>query len=148
MKQKISTLILSCIIALLCAESAFASDKIIVNISDLICEDIANMEPRELSCVTRATEQINADIPSGVIIKNATPYSLEADNIVTMNLTFSPSSANMDFGLIAPDKKFYYFKGADGLFRKNIQVNETGTYYLAIRNNSKNTVSVLGFIYY
>ncbi len=43
-----------------------------------------------------------------------------------MNLTFSPAEADMDFGLIAPDKKFYSFKGADGTFKENIQVSMTG----------------------
>ena len=54
----------------------------------------------------------------------------------------------MDFGLIAPDKKFYSFKGSEGSFKENIQVSMTGTYYLAIRNNSQYTVSVVGFVYY
>ena len=40
------------------------------------------------------------------------------------------------------------FKGDDGTFKEKIQVSMTGTYYLAIRNNSKSTVSVVGFVYY
>ena len=41
-----------------------------------------------------------------------------------------------------------YFKGEDGTFKERIQVNTTGDYYLAIRNKTQKTVSILGFVYY
>lgn len=118
--------------------------------SDLTCEEIDDNQVEFIKMIlaTRATQRIDADIAAGKTVKDVTAYPLEVGDIVTMNLTFSPPEADMDFGLIAPDKKFYSFKGADGTFKENIQVSMTGIYYLAIRNNSKSTVSVVGFVYY
>ena len=118
--------------------------------SDLTCEEIDDNQVEFIKMIlaTRATQRIDADIAAGKTVKDVTAYPLEVGDIVTMNLTFSPPEADMDFGLIAPDKKFYSFKGADGTFKENIQVSMTGIYYLAIRNNSRNTVSVMGFVYY
>ena len=41
--------------------------------------------------MTRATSRIEWDIPSGKIMKADTAYSLEADEVVTINCTYSPS---------------------------------------------------------
>ena len=38
-------------------------------------------------------------------MKADTAYSLEADEIVTINCTYSPRTANLDFGFITQDDK-------------------------------------------
>lgn len=150
MKKRFCALFLAGILILGCVGTVFATEKQVVSMSDLVCEEIDNdqVEFINMFLATRATQRIDADIAAGKTVKDVTAYPLEVGDIVTMNLTFSPPEADMDFGLIAPDKKFYSFKGADGTFKENIQVSMTGTYYLAIRNNSRNTVSVVGFVYY
>lgn len=150
MKKRFLALFLASILILGCVGTAFAADKQIMNLSELECEEVDDyqVEVMKMFLTTRATQRIDADIAAGKTVKDVTAYPLEVGDVVTMNLTFSPPEANMDFGLIAPDKKFYYFKGADGTFKEKIQVSMTGTYYLAIRNNSKSTVSVVGFVYY
>ena len=141
MKKRFCALFLAGILILGCVGTVFATEKQVVSMSDLVCEEIDNdqVEFINMFLATRATQRIDADIAAGKTVKDVTAYPLEVGDIVTMNLTFSP---------IAPDKKFYSFKGADGTFKENIQVSMTGTYYLAIRNNSRNTVSVVGFVYY
>ena len=57
-------------------------------------------------------------------------------------------SASVDFGLLAPDGYFYYERVTSGDINKAIQVDERGTYILAVRNNSSDTVSVVGFVHY
>ena len=150
MKKRFLALVFASILVLGCVGTAFAADKQIMNLSELVCEAIDDdqVEVMKMFLATRATQRIDADIAAGKTVKDVTAYPLEVGDVVTMNLTFSPPEANMDFGLIAPDKKFYSFKGADGTFKEKIQVSMTGTYYLAIRNNSKSTVSVVGFVYY
>ena len=150
MKKRFLTLFFVCILILGCVGTVFATDEQIVNLSELVCEEIDNdqVEVMKMFLATRATQRIDADIAAGKTVKDVTASPLEVGDVVTMNLTFSPPEADMDFGLIAPDKKFYSFKGADGTFKEKIQVSMTGTYYLAIRNNSRNTVSVVGFVYY
>lgn len=150
MKKRFLTLFFVSILILGCAGTVFAADKQIMNLSELECEEVDDdrVEVVKMFLATRATQRIDADIAAGKTVKDVTAYSLEVGDVVTMNLTFSPPEADMDFGLIAPDKKFYSFKGADGTFKEKIQVSMTGTYYLAIRNNSRNTVSVMGFVYY
>lgn len=150
MKKRFLALFLASILILGCVGTAFAADKQIMNLSELECEEVDDdqVEVMKMFLTTRATQRIDADIAAGKTVKDVTAYPLEVGDVVTMNLTFSPPEANMDFGLIAPDKKFYSFKGDDGTFKEKIQVSMTGTYYLAIRNNSKSTVSVVGFVYY
>lgn len=149
-KKRFCTLLLAGILILGCVGTVFAAETRAVSMSELTCEEIddAQVELANMLLSTRATQRIDADIAAGKTVKDVTAYPLEVGNVVTMNLTFSPPEADMDFGLIAPDKKFYSFKGADGTFKEKIQVSMTGTYYLAIRNNSKSTVSVVGFVYY
>lgn len=150
MKKKFLALFFASILILGCVGPVFAADEQIMNLSELVCEEIDDdqVEGMKMFLPTRATQRIDADIAAGKTVKDVTAYPLEVGDVVTMNLTFSPPEANMDFGLIAPDKKFYSFKGDDGTFKEKIQVSMTGTYYLAIRNNSKSTVSVVGFVYY
>lgn len=150
MKKRFLALFFASILILGCVGNVFAADKQIMNLSELVWEEIDDdqVEVMKMFLTTRATQRIDADIAAGKTVKDVTAYPLEVGDVVTMNLTFSPPEANMDFGLIAPDKKFYSFKGTDGTFKEKIQVSMTGTYYLAIRNNSKSTVSVVGFVYY
>ncbi|MBS5549810.1 MAG: hypothetical protein KHX40_11560 [Oscillospiraceae bacterium] len=97
---------------------------------------------------TRATNRFDWSIPSGVTKKANTAFSLDADETVTINCTFSPRNSDVDFGLIAPNGRFYYTNADGGSFNNSIRVNETGKYYLAIRNNSDQTIQVMGFVYY
>lgn len=150
MKRKCCTLALVGILILGCVCTVFAAEMRALSMSELTCEELdgTKVDVRKMFLTTRATQRIDADIAAGKTVKDVTAYPLEVGDVVTMNLTFSPAEADMDFGLIAPDKKFYSFKGADGTFKEKIQVSMTGKYYLAIRNNSNSTVAVMGFVYY
>jgi hypothetical protein len=98
--------------------------------------------------MTRATSRIEWDIPSDTVMKADTAYSLEADEIVTINCTYSPRTADLDFGFITPDNIFHFTSGSNGSIKVNIQIEDTGKYYFAVRNNMKKTVEVLGYVYY
>ena len=65
---------------------------------------------------------------------------------MTINASYSPSSSSMDFGLVTSDGYFYYINVDNGNINKTIRVEERGNYMLAVRNNSDDTVSVVGYV--
>lgn len=101
-----------------------------------------------LGSVTRATSRIEWNISPETIGKADTAYSLETDALVTINCTYSPRTADLDFGLITPDGTFRFTNGRDGSIQATIRVNKTGSYYFAVRNNTNEAVEVLGYVYY
>lgn len=98
--------------------------------------------------ISRATSRIEWDIPAGKIMKADIIYSLEADETVTIHCTYSPRTADVDFGLLTPDGTFRFISGSSGIVQATIRVNEAGTYQFAARNNSDNVAEVLGYVYY
>lgn len=97
---------------------------------------------------TRATSRVEWSVSPGAIGKADTAYSLEKDEIVTINCTYSPRSADIDFGLITPDGTFQFVSGSNGNIQTAFRVAETGKYYFAVSNNSDSKVEVLGYVYY
>lgn len=96
----------------------------------------------------RATNRVNTTIQPDSIVRVGTSLSMEADELVTINCTYSPRTADVDFGLITPSSDFIFVRGEDGDCSRTIQVGQTGNYYFAVRNNTSRTVEVLGYVYY
>ena len=67
---------------------------------------------------------------------------------MTIEANYSPWSASVDFGLIAPDGLFYPVRGQNGSINKTIEIVERGNYIFAIRNNSSVEISVSGYVKY
>ena len=67
---------------------------------------------------------------------------------MTIEANYSPWSASVDFGLIAPDGLFYPVRGQNGSIYKIIEIDTHGYYTFAIRNNSNVNISVSGFVNY
>ena len=101
-----------------------------------------------VATATRATNRVNTDIQPDSIVRVGTPLSMEADELITINCTYSPRTADVDFGLITPRNTFIFVEGEDGDCNQTIQVSQTGNYYFAVRNNTSRTVEVLGYVYY
>lgn len=98
--------------------------------------------------VVRASGRFNMDIPAETLLTANTSFPLEAGETVTIKAVYSPFSASVDFGLIAPDGYFYYLNVDDGSFEKTIEIDERGSYTLAVRNNSSKTINVSGYVNY
>lgn len=96
----------------------------------------------------RATNRVNITAMPNKTATIGTSLSMEADETVTINCTYSPRTADVDFGLITPRGTFVFVEGEDGNCNQTIQVSQTGDYYFAVRNNSSNDVEVLGYAYY
>ena len=95
----------------------------------------------------KATNRVDVTVRPNTITRIGTGLSLETDELVTINCTYSPRSADVDFGLVSADNEFGYFSGNDGSCRETIRINKTGIYYFAIRNNTKVAVEITGYVY-
>ena len=109
--------------------------------------DVSKVEVLEESSM-RATGSINSDIPANTLGVSDIKFSLEVGETVTINCSYSPAFANMDFGVIAPDGYFYFLSVKEGSINKPIRISQSGSYSVAIRNNSSQTVRVVGFVNY
>lgn len=98
--------------------------------------------------LSRATGSFNMTIPAKTKLSASTSFPLAAGETVTIKASYSPFSASVDFGLIAPNGVYYYFNVTDGSIDKIIQVPESGDYTLQIRNNADIEVEVAGFVNY
>lgn len=128
-----------------------ASDRTaagVVRLEDLPSIEIENVKVDVIADHARATASIDWDVDPYTLQKASTSFSLEAEETVTINCSYSPSSADVDFGLISPSNRFYYLSGSDGSFNETFQVTQRGQYYLGIMNNSGNIVAVTGFVNY
>ncbi len=100
------------------------------------------------SDVERASGRFSVDIPGNTLAVTSSDFPLEIGETVAINASYSPRSANVDFGLIAPDGLFYSVGAKNGRFDETIEVDQKGNYTLAIRNNSDCDVSISGFVTY
>lgn len=98
--------------------------------------------------IERASGRFNLEVYKNEVVAADTSFPLEIGETVTINAVYSPRSASVDFGLIAPDGLFYPVRAKDGRFDETIEVNQRGYYTLAIRNNSDFDISVSGFVTY
>ena len=96
--------------------------------------------------VMRASGRFNMEVDGNSAVKASSSFPLEVGEIVTIKATYSPFSASVEFGLIAPDGLFYGLNANDGSFDEAIEVNQRGSYTLAVRNNSAETVWVSGVV--
>lgn len=119
----------------------------------LICLPIQVIaaEPSESTAellMPRATRQYSFNVSAGRIAKTTAGISLSAGETVRINATYTPSSASADFGLIDSEGNFYYINVKSGSIDETVEVDENGTYYFAVRNNSSSKISVTGQINY
>ena len=94
-----------------------------------------------------ATGSFSMSIPAKSQSLANSSFPLAAGETVTIKASYSPFSASVDFGLVAPDGTFYYFNITNGSIDKTIQVDESGKYTLQIRNNWKSWEDSSGHAY-
>lgn len=104
-----------------------------------VCENIT---------IARATGRFTIDVPAGTLRQANTSFLLDPEEVVTIKATYSPFSANVDFGLIGPNRRFYYVTATDGSIDQSIKITERGEYVFAVRNNSSYQISASGYINY
>ena len=122
----------------------------IVNLSDMAymtLDESKNIVEGNLGWL-RATTSISWSVNANILKKANTTFPMEAGECVTINCSYSPRSAEVEFGLIAPNNRFYYLPGEEGSINQAIRIEERGEYRFGVYNKSSTTVSVTGFIEY
>lgn len=110
--------------------------------------DISSVQYFVSSATPFAFGSISTSVPGNKSAVAEDSFSLEAGETVTINCSYSPASASVDFGLIAPDGYFYYVNSMNGSINSTLAVAVRGQYTLVVRNNSSNTISVVGYVNY
>lgn len=110
------------------------------------CVNASAMDSTEIE--TRATGRFSMDVPANTTVKASSSFPLEVGEVVTIKASYSPFSASVDFGLIAPDGLFYYVNVTGGSVDHGIKVSQRGNYTFAVCNNSSQEISVSGFVNY
>lgn len=95
-----------------------------------------------------ASGQFSVMIPGKKIVGAVMDFSLDAGERVTINASYFPTNASVDFGLVDSEGIFHYVSASNGTVNQTIRISERGRYTLAIRNNSSYTVNVSGFVTY
>lgn len=97
---------------------------------------------------SRATGSFSMTIAAKTKSLAESSFPLAAGETVTIKASYIPFNASVDFGLVDSDGVYHYFNITDGSIDETIQVDETGSYTLQIRNNSNGVVTVSGFVNY
>lgn len=149
--KKLLCMLLACG-AIICNSSVVSAaprENDILDLESMSCELVMYIQGHvESGRVTRATSKFDIQVPGDATMSASSSFPLEAGETVTINAVYSPRSASVDFGLIAPDGLFHYINTTDGNIDKTIRVDERGSYTFAVRNNSSDTISVVGFVNY
>ena len=98
--------------------------------------------------IERASGKFSMDIPAGTLSVADSSFPMEAGESVTIKASYTPFSASVDFGVIAPDGLFYSVNVTGGSVDQTFDIDERGDYTLAIRNNSTSTISISGYVNY
>lgn len=133
-KRNVFCVLLMCMILL----GSFATIVSAVSMSDEV----------QTFSMARASGRFSLDVPGNVMFEADSSFPLNAGETVTIEANYSPWSASVDFGLIAPDGLFYPVRGQNGSINKTIEIVERGYYTFAIRNNSSVEISVSGYVKY
>ncbi len=96
----------------------------------------------------RVVGQLNHSISAGGITPVGQSFSAAKGDTIKYDCTYTPKSASVDFGYIAPNGLFYSLNSTSGSINKSIIVGQTGQFTLAIRNNESYAVTVTGTIRY
>lgn len=70
----------------------------------------------------QAMGKFDMDVPANSAVKANSSFPLEVGEVVTIKATYSPFSASVDFGVIAPDGLFYGLNTTTGSFDDAIKV--------------------------
>lgn len=94
-----------------------------------------------------ATGAFEFQIPGDSQAQSQSFRMLEGES-VTINATYTPIGASVDFGLVDSNGIFHYINTSNGSIDKTIIISKSDRYTLQVRNNSSSTIDVSGDIFY
>lgn len=126
-------------IALLC---------VIVCLCGNVCALAVDNSAPESAAIMRASGKFSTEVKAGKIATIATSFSLAAGETVTVNASYTPKTASVDFGLVDENGVFHFINVKTGSINKTIAVDYYGNYTFAIRNNASTDIAVTGTVKY
>lgn len=126
------------IVAVIMIASCFSTSTVALSYTDTEIVTLA----------VRASGKFDMNVPAKTTAQAKNSFPLEVGEVVTIKASYSPFSASVDFGVIAPDGLFYGLNTKTGSFDGAIEVTQRGYYKLAIRNNSSDEIHVSGHVNY
>lgn len=132
MHKRLRALLLTCILILSCAVVPVGA--------------VENSAVNKV--IMRSTGQVNHTIQANSIIALSDWISLDKDEEVRYNCTYTSKSASVDFGYVDANNAFYYLNCTSGSIYKSLKIRESGEYRIAIRNNASYDITVTGYIRY
>ena len=96
----------------------------------------------------RAMGHFDFEIPANTLMRASSNFPMEYGESVTITALYTPTSANLDYGLIDPNGTFHFRNISGGSIDETVRIDKKGTYTFAIRNNSDYDVHISGFINY
>lgn len=95
-----------------------------------------------------ATDSFSMSIPAKSKALDNSSFPMKNGETITIKASYSPYTAKVDVGYVAPDGKFYCVPVTDGSIDLTMQVNQSGNYTIQIRNNSNVEIHVTGTVNY
>ncbi|MDO5152401.1 MAG: hypothetical protein Q4D50_03470 [Eubacteriales bacterium] len=111
-------------------------------------QESVTMEVLHRMSAARAAKSFSMRMPEGSSALADNSFLMAAGETVTIKASYLPFGASVDFGLVDSDGVFHYFNTTNGNIDKTMQIDESGSYTLKVRNNSNQEVKVSGFIKY
>lgn len=152
--KRLMCMLMACVLTLAAitppVQAAGAFDETVIWLEDLEWEwvDLSAVEYDAAGPMPLTTLEIDKSVPIRSIAYFSSFMSFKANSVVAFNCSYSPSSASMDFGVIASSGRFYSINVKGGSIRQSLGINQAGSYAVAVRNNSSQTVRVVGFVNY
>ena len=148
LKKLFNTLLTCALAAGILSTAAAAGFQNTIPLEELDCEIIDLSAVEYWQDNARVLGTIDTTVSPGKVAAASKSFALESGTMVTIECTYSPASASVDFGLIAPNGRFYYKNSTTGSIDTTIKISERGYYTLAVRNNSSKSVTVSGSVDY
>lgn len=152
--KRLMCMLMACVLMLAgitpLAQAADASDEAVIWLEDLEWEwiDLSAVEYYVADPMPLTTCEIDKSVSAHSMGYCSSFMSFKANDVVAFNCSYSPSSASMDFGVITSSGKFYSINVKGGSIKQSVGISQTGSYAMAVRNNSSQTVRVVGFVNY
>lgn len=109
---------------------------------------IAIEAPDNSIIMPRVSGRLNYTFAANATTLVGESFSAAKGDTIKYDCTYTPKSASVDFGYIAPNGRFYFLNRTNGSINETIAVGQTGQFTLAIRNNEDYAVTVTGTVRY
>lgn len=97
---------------------------------------------------SRAIKNIRSSIAAKSVVIVADELPLDKGDKVTFTVEYTPSSADIEVGILDEDGNFTYVNGSNGSVSGKITAPKAGNYGLTICNNSSTAITISDTVRY